>query len=178
MSEITPSAMTGIVGYCESCGWPVAAEGCRIASEYDIPRAQHHPSRCADTACVVIRRERRDTPITPGRCPYCGAPYTLDAGGCTAKCQEWDRHRRAVHEAARAAVTEQDEPTLTPPMVVRPGFRARVEALARRLQDDRLLSASMIEALIWRALAGPEPEGPYVHQRELPPAERWSARGY
>ncbi len=41
------------LGYCRTCGWPVAPEGCALLPEHDTPREGAEAERCSDTACEV-----------------------------------------------------------------------------------------------------------------------------
>ncbi len=47
--------------------------------------------------------------IKSGRCPYCGAKYTLAAGGCVDHCQDSERVRKLVEACAAHPVSEQEE---------------------------------------------------------------------
>jgi len=39
--------------------------------------------------------------IRANTCPYCGAKYTVEAGGCVARCQVGEVLKRLIREAAR-----------------------------------------------------------------------------
>lgn len=39
------------------------------------------------------------SPIKANTCPYCGAGYTLAAGGCVASCPESERIKVLIREA-------------------------------------------------------------------------------
>lgn len=47
--------------------------------------------------------------IKPNTCPYCGARYTIDAGGCEAHCRLMTVHAALVRAAIDADITEEDE---------------------------------------------------------------------
>jgi hypothetical protein len=47
--------------------------------------------------------------IRSGVCPYCSAPYSIAAGGCSAGCMLARAVASIVADAARAGVTELDE---------------------------------------------------------------------
>lgn len=42
----------GVEGYCDDCGWPIAAEGWTLTGEDAAPREGARPQRCQDTACT------------------------------------------------------------------------------------------------------------------------------
>lgn len=55
------------------------------------------------------------TEIRANTCPYCGAPYTLQAGGCEAGCPESRAVAAAVAEAAEMDPSEAGEVMVTWP---------------------------------------------------------------
>lgn len=57
---------THLIGYCDHCGHPVAAEGVTLTGDDAMPREGARAHRCDDTACVV-------TVVT--ECAYCGRDH-------------------------------------------------------------------------------------------------------
>ena len=51
--------------------------------------------------------------IKANTCPYCGAPYTIQAGGCAARCPAMTTVHQLVAEAA--AEDERRDPRLGEP---------------------------------------------------------------
>lgn len=47
--------------------------------------------------------------LRANECPYCGGPYTLNAGGCVNRCDAATIHAALVDAAAEAGMTEEDE---------------------------------------------------------------------
>lgn len=47
--------------------------------------------------------------IKSNTCPYCGGPYTLNDGGCRAKCKTAVVVAKLVRAAAMADMTEAEE---------------------------------------------------------------------
>jgi len=45
--------MSGALGFCGKCGWPVAHEGCYLTGDQAEPREGASRRPCEDTACVV-----------------------------------------------------------------------------------------------------------------------------
>lgn len=47
--------------------------------------------------------------IKANTCTYCGGPYTIDNGGCRAKCADMQKHQQMVYEAANSDPEESGE---------------------------------------------------------------------